>query len=161
MTEAKILIVGSNGKTGSRVEARLEAAGIATLGVSRSTTPAFDWSDAATWPSVLEGVTGAYLTYHPDLSVPEAETHIRTFCDIALDAGLEHVVLLSGRGEEGAARAEHVLRQSGLAWNVLQASWFAQNFSENFRLDGVLAGELVLPAIQPGSYEYIGRFLPC
>ena len=29
---------------------------------------------------------------------------------------------------------------------VVQASWFAQNFSENFMLDGVLAGELVVPA---------------
>ncbi|MGB5329170.1 MAG: NmrA family transcriptional regulator, partial [Gammaproteobacteria bacterium] len=27
-----------------------------------------------------------------------------------------------------------------------RASWFAQNFSESFMLDGILAGELVLPA---------------
>jgi uncharacterized protein YbjT (DUF2867 family) len=146
MNQQKILIVGANGKTGSRVNARLRAAGIATLGTSRSTTPAFDWTDASNWASLLEGVTGAYLTYHPDLSVPEAEGHIRTFCTIAREAGVEHVVLLSGRGEEGAARAEEVLRDSGLAWNVVQASWFAQNFSENFMLDGVLAGELVVPA---------------
>lgn len=146
MSDSKILIVGANGKTGSRVAARLEAAGLATLGVSRTTQPAFDWTDASTWPAVLEGVTGAYLTYHPDLSVPEAEGHIRTFCEMARDAGLEHVVLLSGRGEEGAKRAEQVLRTSGLAWNIVQASWFAQNFSENFMLDSVLAGELVVPA---------------
>ena len=114
--------------------------------MSRSTVPAFDWIDSSTWPAALDGVTGAYLTYHPDLSVPEAEGHIRTFCDLALEAGVEHVVLLSGRGEEGAARAEQVLRNSGLAWNIVQASWFAQNFSENFMLDGILAGELVVPA---------------
>ncbi len=146
MTDAKILIVGANGKTGTRVDARLRAAGIATLGVSRSTNPKFDWADASNWPVVLEGVKGAYLTYHPDLSVPEAEGHIREFCNIARNAGLEHVVLLSGRGEEGAARAEHVLRESGLDWNIVQSSWFAQNFSENFLLDGILAGELVVPA---------------
>lgn len=146
MTDAKILIVGANGKTGARVEARLQAAGIGTLGVSRSTSPKFDWADASTWPAVLEGVKGAYLTYHPDLSVPEAEQHIRKFCDLAREAGLEHVVLLSGRGEESAARAERVLRESGLGWNIVQASWFAQNFSENFMVDGVLAGELVVPA---------------
>lgn len=146
MTDEKILIVGANGKTGARVEARLQAAGIATLGVSRSTSPKFDWADASTWPKVLEGVKGAYLTYHPDLSVPEAKEHIRKFCDSAREAGLEHVVLLSGRGEEGAARAEQALRESGLAWNIVQASWFAQNFSENFMLDGILAGELVVPS---------------
>ena len=55
-------------------------------------------------------------------------------------------MLLSGRGEQGAARAERVLRNSGLAWNVVQASWFAQNFSEDFMLDGIAAGTLVLPA---------------
>lgn len=146
MTDAKILIVGANGKTGSRVEARLQALGIATLGVSRSTNPKFDWAEASTWPAVLEGVKAAYLTYHPDLSVQEAEEHIREFCNIARVAGLEHVVLLSGRGEEGATRAERVLRESGLDWNIVQSSWFAQNFSENFLLDGILAGELVVPA---------------
>ena len=146
MTDGKIVIIGANGKTGSRVEARLKAAGRLTLGVSRSTTPAFDWVDPSTWRAVLEGAKGAYLTYHPDLSVPEAEGHVRMFCDVARDVGLEHVVLLSGRGEEGATRAEQVLRESSLTWNVMQASWFAQNFSENFMLDGIIAGELVLPA---------------
>jgi len=146
MTDEKILIVGANGKTGARVEGRLQAAGIATLGVSRSTNPKFDWADASTWPVILEGVKGAYLTYHPDLSVPEAEGHIREFCNISCEAGLEHLVLLSGRGEEGAARAEHVLRESGLDWNIVQSSWFAQNFSENFLIGGILAGELVVPA---------------
>lgn len=146
MTDTKILIVGANGKTGSRVDARLKAAGIVTRGASRSTTPAFDWADTKIWPAALEGVTGAYLTYHPDLSVPEAESHIRMFCDVASKAGVQQVVLLSGRGEEGAARAEQVLKESSLDWNVVQASWFAQNFSEDFLLDGVLAGELLLPA---------------
>ncbi|MEM7365063.1 MAG: NmrA family transcriptional regulator, partial [Pseudomonadota bacterium] len=145
MTDSNILIVGANGKTGSRVQARLAQAGITTRGVSRTTTPAFDWSVPATWRVALEGVHAAYLTYHPDLSVPEAEGHIQTFCAMALDAGLEHVVLLSGRNETGAQRAEQVLRSSGLAWNVVQASWFAQNFSENFMLDSVLAGEFVIP----------------
>ena len=145
MTEQPILIVGANGKTGARVQRRLSAAGIPTRGVSRSTTPAFDWEDPSGWPEALAGVRAAYLTYHPDLSVPQAEGAIRTFAELAKQAGVEHLVLLSGRGEDGAQRAEAMLRSSGLAWNVVQASWFAQNFSENFMLDGVLAGELILP----------------
>ena len=146
MIESKILVVGANGKTGARVQARLKAASIQTLGVSRSTSPRFDWAEPDTWPEVLEGVQAAYLTYHPDLSMPEAESRIRGFCRKAVAAGLEHVVLLSGRGEQGAARAEAALRECGLDWNIVQASWFAQNFSESFMLEGVLAGELVLPA---------------
>ena len=146
MTDSKVLIVGVNGKTGSRVQSRLEAAGIETRGVSRSTSPSFDWTQDENWAEALEGMTAAYLTYHPDLSVPEAEGHIRKFCEIAKASGLKHIVLLSGRGEEGAARAEQVLRGSGLAWNVVQASWFSQNYSENFMLDSILAGEMVVPA---------------
>jgi uncharacterized protein YbjT (DUF2867 family) len=65
---------------------------------------------------------------------------------IATEVGLKHMVLLSGRGEEGAQRAEQVLESSGMSWNIVRASWFCQNFSESFMLEGILAGELVLPA---------------
>ena len=151
MEKSEILIVGANGKTGSRVQARLTQAGVPTRGVSRSTIPSFDWTAPQYWRAALEGIRAAYLTYHPDLSVPEAEGHIRRFCELATHAGLEHVVLLSGRNEAGAQRAEQVLRESGLEWNVVQASWFAQNFSEDFMVDSVLAGELLIPAGTAGE----------
>ena len=146
MTQQSILVVGPHGKTGSRVASRLAAVNVHVRGASRSTSPPFDWSDPSNWPELLEGMDAAYLTYHPDLSVPQAEGHIRRFCELARQADVKHVVLLSGRGEEGAARAEQVLRASGLRWNVIQASWFAQNYSENFMLDAVLNGAFVVPA---------------
>ncbi len=142
----KILIVGGQGKTGSRVQSRLQAVGIETICVSRSTEPAFDWTKPECWADVLTGIDAAYLTYHPDLSVPEAEGHIRQFCELAKEAGVQQITLLSGRGEAGATRAEEALKESGLSWNIVQASWFAQNFSEDFMLDQVLAGELIVPA---------------
>ena len=146
MKQPPILIVGKNGKTGSRVNQRLQALGHATRPVSRSTAPSFDWENPATWRSAIEGTRAAYVTYHPDLAVPNAESAITEFVQIAAEAGLEHIVLLSGRGEEGAQRAEDILKASGLSWNIVRASWFAQNFSESFMLEGILAGELVLPA---------------
>lgn len=145
MQDQPILIVGVNGKTGRRVQSRLEAVGIPTRGVSRSTPLPFDWTQPDNWAAALEGTRAAYLTYHPDLSIARAEDDIRHFCEFAEAAGLEHIVLLSGRGEQGADRAERVLRESTTDWNIVQGSWFAQNFSENFLLDGVLAGEVVLP----------------
>ncbi len=145
MSNKPILIVGSQGKTGRRVEAKLKAAGQTTRGVSRSTEIPFDWSAPQSWPAALCDVSAAYLTYHPDLSVPEAANHIATFAAMAIDAGIQHIVLLSGRGEEGAAAAEQALRNSGIAWNIVQASWFAQNFSEDFMQDGISRGEVVLP----------------
>ncbi|MDA0791183.1 MAG: NmrA family transcriptional regulator [Proteobacteria bacterium] len=145
MIDSPILIVGSQGKTGARVARRLRTAGVPVRGVSRSTHIVFDWDDPGTWSTALKNVRAAYVTYHPDLSILKAESDIRSFASLARAAGVDHIVLLSGRGEEGAKRAEAALRSSGLAWNVVRASWFAQNFSENFMLDGILAGELVLP----------------
>lgn len=146
MKQTPILIVGKNGKTGARVDQRLQALGFATRSVSRSATPSFDWENPATWQPAIEGTRAAYVTYQPDLAVPNAESTIKAFLRVAADAGLEHIVLLSGRGEEGARRAEEVLKASGISWNIVRASWFAQNFSESFMLEGILSGELVLPA---------------
>ncbi len=146
MKNSPILIIGKNGKTGGRVNRRLQALGYATRAVSRSTTPAFDWEDRFTWRSAIAGARAAYVTYQPDLAVPNAEADMKAFVQIAGEVGLDHVVLLSGRGEEGAERAEEILKDSGISWNVVRASWFAQNFSESFMLEGILAGELVLPA---------------
>lgn len=141
-----ILIIGKNGKTGARVNQRLQALGYTTRPVSRSTTPSFDWENPATWASAIKGSRSAYVTYQPDLAVPNAEAAIKEFVRVAGENGLKHIVLLSGRGEEGAQRAEEILKASGISWNIVRCSWFCQNFSESFMLEGILAGELVLPA---------------
>ena len=146
MKNSPILIIGKNGKTGRRVNERLQALGYTTRPVSRSTTPLFDWEKPETWQSAIEGAASAYVTYQPDLAVPNAEPAIREFVRIARKAGLKHIVLLSGRGEEGAQRAEEVVKSSGILWNIVRASWFCQNYSESFMLEGILSGELVLPA---------------
>ncbi len=55
-------------------------------------------------------------------------------------------MLLSGRGEEAAWPAEDTLRRAGTEWTVVRGAWFAQNSSEHFLLEPVLAGEIALPA---------------
>lgn len=143
---APILIVGGGGKTGGRVNALLQAQGIATRPVSRSTTPSFDWTRPEGWAAALDGVSKAYVTYQPDLAVAGASEAIAALGWIAREKGLERIVLLSGRGEPGAQRAEAALQASGTPWTVVRASWFNQNFSEGYLLDSVLAGEIALPA---------------
>lgn len=145
MHSQPILIIGKNGKTGARVQQRLMDLGYATRAVSRTSSPSFDWQDKSTWRSAMQGTRTAYVTFQPDLAIPSAEQTLIDFLDLARDVGLQHIVLLSGRGEDGAQRAEQALQRSGLAWNVIRASWFAQNFSESFMLDGILSGELALP----------------
>ena len=145
MNNPTTLIIGNTGKTGMRVEQQLHNLGVATRGVSRSSAIPFDWTEPGTWQAALSGMRSAYVTFQPDLAVPGAVDTMEQFIDVARATGLEKIVLLSGRGEEGAQRAEDVVINSGLAWNIVRASWFAQNFSEGFMLEGVLTGEMILP----------------
>jgi uncharacterized protein YbjT (DUF2867 family) len=144
--EPSVLIIGGAGRTGRRVNALLNQHRIATRPVSRSTNPSFDWARPEGWPGVLDAVSKAYVTYEPDLAIPRAAEAITELAYLARRKGLEHVVLLSGRGEPGAVRAEAALQGSGVPWTIVRASWFNQNFSEGYLLDGVLAGEIALPA---------------
>jgi uncharacterized protein YbjT (DUF2867 family) len=120
--------------------------GIETRAVSRSTALPFDWQQQETWRTALQGVGAVYVTYQPDLAIAQAQRDIKAFTSMAIEAGVEHLVLLSGRGEAGARQAEEIVINSGIPWNVVRASWFFQNFSESFMIDGILQGELVLPA---------------
>jgi uncharacterized protein YbjT (DUF2867 family) len=146
MAELPILIIGGAGKTGARVNALLQARGVPTRAVSRSTPVPFDWTRPETWAAAFAGVSAAYVTYQPDLAVEGASAAIAGVARLARENALERLVLLSGRGEPGAQRAEAALQQSGVAWTVVRASWFNQNFSEGYLRDGVLAGEIALPA---------------
>lgn len=139
------LIVGGTGKTGRRVAARLEARGHAVRIGSRSGTPVFDWTDRSTWGPALEGASAAYVTYYPDLLIGEAADDIAEFSKEALDKGVARIVLLSGRGEDGARKAEQALVNSGVDWTIVRASWFNQNFNESFLADAVRSGVVALP----------------
>ena len=146
-----ILIVGGTGKTGRRVAERLAAKEIPVRIGSRSASPSFDWENAATWALALEGVSAAYITYYPDLAVPGAAEAVEALVKLALSRGVRRLVLLSGRGEPEAQRCERMLMESGADWTILRCSWFSQNFSENYLVDLVVAGEVILPAGDVGE----------
>jgi len=145
---AKILVLGGNGKTGKRVTERLKNLKINYRAVSRSTSPPFDWDDAGTWEHALADMQTVYITFQPDLAIPEASERIASFVTHAKQAGIKKLVLLSGRGEEGAQKCETIIKKSGLDWTIVRASWFMQNFSESFFLDSVLAGHLIVPKVK-------------
>jgi len=145
MSANRVLVLGGTGKTGRRVAARMAARGLAVRIGSRTAVPRFDWEQPATWPEALHGVDAAYVAYHPDLAAPGAADAIQSLTGLAAASGVRRLVLLSGRGEPEARRCEQIVRDSGLEWTVVRASWFAQNFSEGYLLDAVLAGEMTLP----------------
>ncbi|HEX3287613.1 MAG TPA: NAD(P)H-binding protein [Mycobacterium sp.] len=145
MTNNTILVIGSTGKTGKRVADQLERRGIPVRHGSRSSNTPFDWEDQQTWAPALAGVGKVYITYYPDLAVPGSVDAVSALTDLARHAGVRHIVLLSGRNETEAERAEDVVRASGLPWTIVRCAFFSQNFDEGAWLDEVLAGAVSLP----------------
>ncbi len=140
-----ITVLGGTGHSGRRVVRRLRDRGVPVRVGSRSGDPAFHWERPGTWAPLLDGAAAAYVAYTPDLAFPGADATLSELGEAARRHGLGRLVLLSGRGEPGAARSEDALRSGGVPVTVLRSSWFAQDFSEHFLLEPVLAGEVALP----------------
>ena len=151
-----VLVLGGTGKVGRRIVARLTAREVPVRIGARSAAPAFDWNAPATWRGVLNGAQNVFISYAPDLAVPGASQAVTEFTAQAAAQGVARVVLLSGRGEPEAEAAERLVQDGPLPWTILRCSWFAQNFSEDFLLDPILAGEVALPV--DGATE---PFLDC
>lgn len=145
MTPNPILVIGANGKTGSRVANRLVDRGLPVRRGSRNAPIPFDWDAPETWPAALAGVSAAYITYFPDLAFPGAVEKLEALCSRAVEADIGRLVLLSGRGEHHARMGEEVVRNCGLDFTLIRAAWFAQNFSEGYLRDPILAGVLPMP----------------
>jgi len=146
-----IVVLGASGKTGRRIVERLRARALPVRPGSRSAHPPFDWEDPTTWAPALDGASAAYVSYFPDLAAPGAPEAVAALARVAVEAGVDRLVLLSGRGEHEAQRSEQELRRSGATWTVVRSSWFAQNFSEAHFRGPLLGGELALPAGEVGE----------
>jgi uncharacterized protein YbjT (DUF2867 family) len=145
MTNTKpTLVIGATGKTGSRVAERLTNAGLPLKAASRNGETRFEWNDQSTWAPALDGAGSAYITYFPDLAFPGAADTVEEFAKLAVSMGVNRLVLLSGRGEEGARDAEVRIENSGADWTVVRCAFFNQNFSETF-VESVRHGVLAMP----------------
>jgi uncharacterized protein YbjT (DUF2867 family) len=145
MTNNTILVIGSTGKTGKRVAAQLAKRGVPVRHGSRSADLPFDWTNPQTWAPALADVDKVYITYYPDLAVPGSVDAVSKLTELAKNSGVSRVVLLSGRNEAEAEKAERVVMASGLEWTIVRCAFFAQNFNEGAWVDEVLAGTVSLP----------------
>lgn len=141
----KTLVLGGTGKTGSRVINKLNQLGYPVRVGSRSAAIPFNWEHTATWAAALKDVDQVYIAFQPDLAMPGAVQIIKDFVARAVDAGVQKLVLLSGRGEPEAQECEKQVMHSGVDWTIVRASWFCQNFSESHMLEPILAGYVALP----------------
>ncbi|MHA7059454.1 NAD(P)H-binding protein [Aquimarina sp. M1] len=145
MKTENILVLGGTGKTGRRIVTQLGALGHHVRIGSRSNSPSFDWYQPENWETAVEGMDKIYITYQPDLAVPGALDAIEQLVKVSKRANVKKLVLLSGKGEREAQLCEQVIIHSGLNFTIVRASWFNQNFSENFLLEPILDGFVALP----------------
>ncbi|WP_272149656.1 NmrA family NAD(P)-binding protein [Tenacibaculum aiptasiae] len=143
--KTNILVIGGTGKTGRRVVEQLQNKGIEPRIGSRNESPSFDWDNKETWVEALSGIEKMYVTYYPDLAVPGAKKAIKSLTYLAKELGVKKMVLLSGKGETEAEACEKIVMESGIAYTIVRASWFNQNWSESFFLEPILSGEVALP----------------
>src|ERR1044072_6623131 len=115
-TKKKILVLGANGKTGSRVMQRLTKLGWPVQAGSRSSTPKFDWDDHTPWKPARQKGKAAYIFLQRDLAIPWVVETVRQFTETAEAQGVEKLVLLSGRGETEAQQCENVVMGAGVEW---------------------------------------------
>jgi uncharacterized protein YbjT (DUF2867 family) len=143
--QQEILVLGATGKTGRRIVERLQSQGVAVRPGSRDASPPFDWEDRRTWAPALDGVRAVYISYFPDLAVPGACEAVSEVARLAVAGGARRLVLLSGRGETEAQATERAVQAIAPSVTIVCCSWFMQNFSEDYLLEPILAGEVALP----------------
>jgi len=146
MTENRpVAVLGGTGKTGRRVVERLRARDLPVRVAARGGPHRFDWADATTWGPVLDGTDAAYVAYAPDLALPGAPETVARIAGLARELGVGRLVLLAGRAEAEAERAERLVLEAHPARTVVRAAFFAQNFTESFLAQQVAEGVVVLP----------------
>jgi uncharacterized protein YbjT (DUF2867 family) len=147
-----ILVLGATGKTGRRVVSALDALGVDYRPVSRRTEIPFDWTDESTWARALDGATAVYLV---PLAMNLDDAEVAAFVPQAVAAGVRRIVLLSARGISPDDGRERAVRASGVDWTILRPTWFSHNFSEDYFLPEILAGEVALPVGGDGAHPFI------
>ncbi|MFD6972399.1 NmrA family transcriptional regulator [Streptomyces sp. NPDC059949] len=140
------LVLGGTGRVGRRVTKGLVDRGVNVRVGSRTGTPPFDWEDPSTWAGAFAGVRSAYLMYYPEIEWPGADEAIAAAARLAVDAGVQRLVLLSGRNQDGARRCEDAVTILPVEWTIVAPASFHQNFDEGVFLEPLRHGVLALPA---------------
>ncbi|MFB4312070.1 NAD(P)H-binding protein [Actinomadura sp. GTD37] len=169
-----IVVTGATGNVGRPLVRAMAEAGERVTAVSRGTAPVDLPSGAGhvradlTEPETLRpALDGAEALFLHDGGAGGHGLDPRAVLDVAKDAGVRRVVLLSSQGvvtrpespsHGGVMRAvEAAVRESGLAWTILRAGGFASNayaWAESVRAERTVAapfGDVGIPVIDPAD----------
>ena len=120
-----------------------------------------DLLDHDTWPAALAGVTRVFLLFplpHP----ATAKQHMVPFVQACARAGVQHIVYLSVPGADKVSLVPHFhvekgVRESGMSYTILQASYFAQNLTRDISthwVDIAKYDEIYIPS-KGGRHSFI------
>jgi uncharacterized protein YbjT (DUF2867 family) len=169
-----ILVTGPNGNVGTeltnllvrqkelpyRIASRHPEQLKKTFGADVPTVK-LDFLDHATWPKALEGVTSVFMLFplpHPTT----AKMHMVPFVEACAKAGVKHIVYLSVPGGDKYSviphfHTEKAIRDSGIPYTILQASYFSQNLTRDISthwVDIAQHDEIYIPA-KNGLHSFI------
>lgn len=136
-----IAVLGATGRVGGAVLAQLAEAGADAFGIARHPVEAplpirrANVLEPGALRTALHGTTRLFLLAP---SGPQQEAYETAVLDAALDAGVEHLVKISGGaaslGPNGTTatavahwRSEQAIERSGIGFSLLRPSFFLQN----------------------------------
>ena len=158
MKSQSVLVLGGTGTVGSSLVADLAGKGVDVAAATRDPSKfrklagvravRFDYTDASTFPSALEGVEKVFVMLPSGQTA--ADRLLGPFLDAAL-ARVRRVVTMTAAGvemDEGIPlrKVERIVERSGVAWTHIRPSWFMQNFHTFWMGSIRAAGSIALPA---------------
>lgn len=169
-----IVVTGATGNVGRPLVQALAETGEQVTAVSRGKIPVdlprrttHVPADLAAPQTLRPALDGAQAFFLHDGGAGGHGLDPRAILDVARDAGVRRVVLLSSQGvatrpespsHGGVMRAtEEAVRESGLAWTILRAGGFASNayaWAESVRAERTVAapfGDVGIPVIDPAD----------
>ncbi|NDV47844.1 NmrA family transcriptional regulator [Paludibacter sp. 221] len=125
-----------------------EKSGVCFEGYPPVSLRKFDFDDAGTYSTALEGVDFLFLLRPPQIA--DAEKYFRPLISVAAKEGVKGIVFLSVQGADEMsyvphAKIEKIIVESGVPYVFLRPSYFMQNFTTTLAAD-VKEGTVKLPA---------------
>lgn len=143
----RVLVTGATGKVGREVVRLLVEGGREVQAATRSPGQArellgsdaevveFDFDRAETYDGALQWADRVFVV--PPPFDPHAYRTLASFLDWAVQAGSDHVVVLTGMGVEeredlALRRVEHLVEETGVVHTFLRPNVYMQNFHPGF-----------------------------